>query len=243
MRMIRGGWAAVLAAGWVMATVSAAGAQQAPPPQPPAVIRITAQGEARATPDRAWLDFGVETEGATAAAAGQQNAQRMDAVVAALARAGVRAEQVQTHDYNVYPDYAQTPEGGQPRIRAYRVSNVVTVRTDEVRGVGQLIDAALAAGANRVNGVRFGLRDPARAQAEALRDAVRGARSQADALAQALGVQVGDVLEVSTGYAPVQPMPMERLAMSDVRAQAATPVEPGQQTVGATVTVIYRIQR
>ncbi len=210
----------------------------------PATIRVSATGEARTPPDRAWADFGVETEAATASQAADQNARKMEAVITALVRAGVARENVRTSDFNVFPVYDQLRDGtGEPRIRGYRASNVVTAQTDEVRRVGPLVDAALAAGANRIQGVRFGMRDPDRARDVALRDALRRARAEAAVLAEGMGVRLGRVLDVSTSTAPPAPFPvMYRMQaqMADAAA-SATPIEPGQQTVNATVTVVFEI--
>jgi uncharacterized protein YggE len=211
----------------------------------PGTIRVSATGETRTPPDRAWADFGVETEAATASQAADQNARKMEAVITALVRAGVARENVRTSDFNVFPVHAQTRDGtGEPRIRGYRASNVVTAQTDDVRRVGPLVDAALAAGANRINGVRFGMRDPDRARDVALRDALRRARAEAAVLAEGMGVQLGRVLDVSTSTAPPMPFPVAyrmQAQMADATASAVTPIEPGQQTVHATVTVVFEI--
>ena len=226
-------------------TATAATAQQPMPMHPdmPSTIRVTATGEARATPDRAWADFGVETEGATAQAAAAENAARMERIVAALVRAGVERANIQTSGYNVFPVYAETPRGvGEPQIRGYRVANTVSAQTDDVRGTGTLIDAALSAGANRVNGVRFGLRNPEQARAEAMRDALRRARAEAEVISGGLGVRLGRVLDASTASTPTVYPVMRRMeaAMADV---ASTPIEPGQQDVSAQITVVYAIEQ
>src|SRR5207253_878860 len=84
-------------------------------------------------------------------------------------RLGVPAAQVQTAELNLSPVYAQGRPGGEsePRITGYQASNVVTVRLDKLDRVGPVIDAGLAAGANRLEGVGFGLRDDRQARAEA----------------------------------------------------------------------------
>jgi len=231
---------AVLAA--LLAGPTAAGAQEIR--HTGGTIRVSATGEAQTPPDRAWADFGVETEAATAGQAADQNARKMEAVIAALVRAGVSRENVRTSDFNVFPVHEPMREGMvEPRIRGYRASNVVTAQTDEVRRVGPLVDAALAAGANRIQGVRFGMRDPDRARDVALRDALRRARAEAAVLAEGMGVQLGRVLDVSTSIAPQMPFPVAyrvQPQMADA-SMASTPIEPGQQTVNATVTVIFEI--
>lgn len=234
-----------IAAGAAVLAFAAQAAAQAPmthPAQHPS-IRVSGTGEVRAAPDQATADFAVETAAGNAQEAAAANAQAMERVIAALVRAGVPRERIETRDYNVFPDYDPRPmEQGEPRIRGYRVMNTVSATTYDIARVGTLIDAALAAGANRVHGVRFSLRDPQRFRAQAIAEATRRARADAEALAGAMGLQLGMVREASTvevGYGgPV--MMMAREGAADMVAQSApTPINPGEQTVRATVVIVY----
>ena len=229
--------AAVLAVGVDAAAQDATRAAQRPS------IRVTGTGEVRAAPDQAIADFAVETAAATAQEAAAQNAQRMERVIAALVRAGVPRERIETRDYNVYPEYDPRPvEGAEPRVRGYRVMNTVSATTYEVARVGTVIDAALGAGANRVHGVRFGLRDPVRFRQQAIAEATRRARADAEALAAAMGVRLGMIREAATMDVnvgiPVPMMAREGFAMDAVQA-APTPINPGAQIVRATVMIVY----
>lgn len=218
-----------------------AAAQQAGGAHDVPVIEVSASGDATAAPDRAWVDLGVETEGATAAEAASRNAQTMERVIAALVRAGVERDDVRTSNYMVMPRYAQGPDprGGEPRVVGYAVVNTVTAETGRVREVGRLIDAGLEAGANRVHGVRFGVEDPTRLRAEALREAVARSRVEAEAIASALGGGLGPVVAVRTDSNRMPfPVPVARMEMA--QDAAATPIEPGEQTVSAQVFVVYR---
>jgi uncharacterized protein YggE len=109
--------------------------------------------------------------------------------------------------------------------------------------VGPAVDAGLGAGANQVEGVSFGLRDELAARQQALAQAAAGARQKAQALATALGVQLGELLEAAEGGAQVvvPRFAMARMASESLAMDTTTPVSPGQITVEATVTVTYRI--
>jgi uncharacterized protein YggE len=238
-------FAAALAAAGLTAWAQTAAAQQETPARQQS-IRVTGSGEARARPDQAVADFAVETSAATAQAAAAANAQLMERVIAALVRANVPRDRIETTGYNVFPEYDQRPnETGEPRVRGYRVMNTVQVTMQDVARVGAVIDAALAAGANRVNGVRFGLRDPQAFRQRAIDDAVRRARSDAEALASSLGLTLGMVREAYTADVgmPHPPVVYERLQMADMAASAPTPINPGEQTVRATVVVVYSISQ
>jgi uncharacterized protein len=206
-------------------------------------IEVVGVGEVEATPDEATLNFAVETSAATSQEAAQQNAQRMEAVIAALVGAGIPRNEIETRNFSIYPEYVSDDRGQNPQVRAYRVSNQVSFETTRLDEVGSLIDTGIAAGANRIDGISFGLRNPQVAEAEALREAVANARASAETLAQALGVPLGPVVHASTSTDPIRPIPM--MMRRDVALEAVqafdTPIQPGQQTVQARVTLVFAV--
>ncbi|MCY1018599.1 SIMPL domain-containing protein [Pyxidicoccus sp. MSG2] len=218
-------------------------------PRPPVdtavrTIRVEGTGEVKAQPDEAFIDLAVETVAPNAKAAGEQNAKRMEKVIAALTSAGIARREIQTRNYSVYPEYAPpAPNEQEPKLKGYRVSNVVSVHVTELSRVGSLLDQALAAGANRVDQVRFGLSREDAVQGEALRQAVARARRSAEVLAAALNVKLGAVLDASTVTEPprLYPARLAMAEMADARA-TTTPIQPEEQTVQAKVTLIYVIE-
>ncbi len=207
-------------------------------------IRVEGTGEVKAQPDEAFIDLAVETLAPNAKAASEQNAKRMEKVIAALTSAGIARREIQTRNYTVYPDYApQGPMEPEPKLRGYRVSNVVSVHVTELSRVGSLLDQALASGANRVDQVRFGLSRQDAVQGEALRQAVTRARKSAEVLAAALNVKLGAVLDASTVTEPprLYSANIGMAEMADARS-ATTPIQPEEQTVQAKVTLIYVIE-
>jgi uncharacterized protein YggE len=202
-------------------------------------IDVSASGEVQVTPDAAEIIFSVETVGTTAQQAGQENARVMQRVIAAVSAAGVPRDSVVTRGYSVNPEYAEARGGEPPRIRGYRASNQVVVKAPRIDQVGALIDVALGAGANRFDGVSFLVRNPEPARQEALRAAVARARSSAEVIASALGVRLGTVLTAATSVNIPRPVAYARMA---AMAEAApTPIQPGEQTVRADVTVSFSI--
>ncbi len=209
---------------------------------PPRSIDVTGVGEYEVAPDQAQLSFAVETRAPTAQEAAAQNAETMDRVIEALIAAGVPREEIETQNYSVHPEYVHDAGADEPRVRGYRVMNQVVVTTGDLDRVGALIDVALNAGANRVDGVNFFLDDPATAQSEALRRAVASARESAETIASALGVQLGEVLNASTSTQIVRPYaaPMARMDVME-SAAAPTPIQPGEQTIRAMVAISFGI--
>lgn len=205
-------------------------------------IRVSGTGEVKVAPDQATLDFAVESTAPTAAAAAQENASRMDRVIRALVAAGIPRTSIQTRNYSVGQDYGPPQPNGEPQLRGYRVSNTVTLTTGDINRVGDLLDVALRAGANRVDGVSFGLRDPEGARNQALRRAVESARRSAEAMAAALGVRLGPVLDASSVGELPGPVPvMMRAAADAMQKSTPTPIQPGEQTVTASASLVFAI--
>ncbi|QSQ21821.1 SIMPL domain-containing protein [Pyxidicoccus parkwayensis] len=230
--------------------VASAQPEPVPQPRPPVsaglrTIRVEGTGEVKAQPDEAFIDLAVDTVAPNAKAASEQNAKKMEKVIAALTSAGIAKRDIQTRNYAVYPDYAPpAPNEQEPKLRGYRVSNVVSVHVTELSRVGSLLDQALAAGANRVDQVRFGLSRQDTVQGEALRQAVARARKSAEVLAAALNVKLGAVLDANTVTEPPMLYPA-RMAMAEMAADGrgtTTPIQPEEQTVQAKVTLIFVIE-
>jgi uncharacterized protein YggE len=219
---------------------------QAPEESRDNLIHVSGTGKVTTTPDQAIILLAVETENADAKVAQQQNAQRMDAVVNTLKGAGIPAKDLRTTGYTIIP---VTEENDKPlvtsKVRFYRVINNLEVRLNDVNRAGEVIDLAVANGANRVDQLSFTLSDKKQQEfrSQALTAAVTQARGDADAVVAALGKTIVDVNEVNVGncYVPIlydsRSMAMETVAGAGV----PTPVEVGEIDVTATVSIAYII--
>ena len=205
-------------------------------------IEVSGTGSVDVPPDRARVSFAMETRAETADAAAEQNADAMAAVLGALRSAGLAGLELETFGYSLRPEYEATNDRrGTRRIVAYTVVNNVAATVEDVDAVGQVIDTAIAAGANRVGGISFYASDTDEARREALAQAVQVARSEAEVIAASLGHALGPALEVRGGAQRPTPRMMgaEVLAMS---ARAAdTPIEAGDQTVTASVSIRFAL--
>lgn len=204
------------------------------------VRTITAVGSASisAKPDKAMVDIGVSTQATTATDADTQNATQASSVIAAMQTVlGANAD-IKTVSYSLNPVYST---GTNPSIIGYMASNIVEATVDltnPAASIGKLIDVSIGAGANRVNGIRFGLQNPDPIQGQALKDAAAAALAQAKLIASGLGVQTGTVLRASQGTATVFTPNVTGVAS----AAPTTPVEPGLIQVQGSVTVEVSIQ-
>jgi uncharacterized protein YggE len=209
------------------------------------ILSVQASGQARVDPDEATVRLGVLAQAPTARAAMEEVNRSANAILEAIRKLGIKAEDVQTSELNLNPVYANVPpeRGGEPRITGYQASNVVSVRIEKLDLVGPVVDAGLAAGANRLDGVVFGLRNDEAARATALTRAAEAARIKAEALAKALRVRLVEIVEVVEGGVTVFTPMYRRQAMAmESDAMASTPVSPGQVGVDASLTLRYRIE-
>lgn len=208
----------------------------------PHTITVSGAGEARAAPNQAKLSVGVTTTDITAAAALAENARKMTAVFGALKRLGVPDKAIQTSNFSVspqYPPYNQNVTGLQ-RIVGYQVSNQVDVTLDDTRKLGPALDALVAAGANQISSVSFSIKDAGALEATARDAAIADARTRAQTYAKAAGVTLGGVIAIQEGTIEA-PRPMYR-AMATTVAGVATPTATGEQSVTATVTVVFELK-
>jgi uncharacterized protein YggE len=210
---------------------------------------VSGSGQARVAPDEAHVRLGVVAQAPTARAVQDQVNRTANAVLDAIRKMGIPAEDVQTSGLSLSPLYSQAHQGNEnqaPKITGYQANNTVTIRVGDLAKVGPVIDAGLGAGANSLEGVDFGLRNDEAARAQALADAARTARAKAETLAKALGVRLGEILEVAEGGVSVSPPPSPRYGMARMEAvsmMAPTPVSAGQVGVEASVTLRYRISQ
>lgn len=229
----------------VMAAFAAPVAAQEPHVSVPAVqgtlLTVSAEGLSEGRPDMATINLGVTTEGQSAQAALQENARRMQALTQALRRAGIAERDIQTSNVSVYPQQ-QYREGQTPLITGYQANNSVTAKVRNIDNTGRIIDAAVNAGGNTVNGVSFSYQDPDAQLDAARRDAVAEARRRAELYASALGMRVHRIVAVQEGggYAPPVPMPMA--ARMEAADGASTPISPGQIETRVSVGVTFELR-
>ena len=221
-------------------------AAQAQPPQDvaTAVPTIVTTGEAivRRPPDQAWVTAAVEARAKTPGEAQRQNAATMSAVQQRLITSGVPKANLRTLGYTVQQeiDYVN----GRRVPREYVARNAIEVRLDDVNITGEVLEAAVQAGATSISGIRFDLKDRDGAEREALRLAVVDARARAEALAAGAGQTIDRVLRIldtRQSYAPPpRPMAMAR-AVAD--APTSTPaVEPGVVEIHAQAQLTVAIR-
>jgi uncharacterized protein YggE len=156
-------------------------------------LTVVGQGVARGEPDLADVTAGVQTRAATAREAQDENDRVMQQVVRRIRALGIGDGDVRTRMVALSP----VNEPPHDRAVAYHATNSVEVTLRDPRRVAEVLEAALAAGANQAGDVRFAVRDDAPLRRQALDQALRGARGDAEAAAQTSGVRLGALRSVS----------------------------------------------
>ena len=206
----------------------------------PRTIVVTGTASLDVSTDRARVSLAVESREKTASEAAQANARAMSAVLAAMRSGGFEGLDIDTYGYSLSPVYTSVVQNGArvQRIEGYRVLNNVRATLTDMKAVGRLIDVATGAGANRVNGISFEASDIEPAQHRVLADAVRRARDQARTMADALDRELGPPLNVQGGAQRPSPR-QDYVRLQAMAAEAETPIEAGDQTVSASVTITF----
>lgn len=219
-------------------------AAQAPVPQAAVPqISVVASGLVYATPDIAYINVGVRSQADTVAEALELNNAQATAIKDTLVGQGVDEKDIQTSSFNVYPqsDYDQT---GSITRTYFSVENNVYVSVRKLESLGVVLDAVAKSGANNIYGITFDVQDKTTAQSTARTMAVEAARKQAQELAVAAGVELGDILSISSYSSYAQPY--YGMGMGGGGAEAAfsqaVPIAAGQMQVNAEVTMVFKIK-
>ncbi len=196
-------------------------------------ISVSGDATLQFKPDTVALGIAVVTRAPTAEEAATENAAAMNRVSDALKQSLGDKGELRTVGYRVRAVYEYDRQSKRNRFVAFEATNRLAVRSSDIKGVGSLLDAAIKAGANNIDGPNWSLAKPDQAIRQAQVEAFKNANAQAEALAQAAGLQLGKVLSIQTGQSrqPRQPM----LNYKTAAAPESTPVEAGNITISATV--------
>jgi len=200
-------------------------------------IKVVGQGEVSGTPDTLTIDLGVSIRGDSVTDAVQQAAALAGRLIAALDDGGVAEPDIQTTNYSIFPEYDYRNDTSV--LLGYRVTNTVSAKIRDIAAAGTIIDGATAAGGDavQVSGVRFSIEDNESMLESARERAWNDARTKAEQLASLAGVTLGSPTSI-TETVSTPPSPVFR---DMVETQAATPIQPGSETVTVTLNVEFSI--
>ncbi len=218
------------------ATLSVGQAQQ------PRTINVTGNAQVILAPDIAYISIGVHSQASTAKEAVASNNSQTQAVIDAIKAQGVDAKDIQTTNFNVYQQ-TQTGPNGETGPVVFMTDNTVYVTLRDLTKIGSVLDGSIAAGANNIYGITFDVQNKDAATATGRDQAMADAKAQADQLAKAGNVTLGDVQSIS--YYSSAPTPVyydTKAAQAGVGGGASVPISAGQLTLTVSVNVVYGIR-
>jgi uncharacterized protein len=198
-------------------------------------ITVVGTGTASAVPDVSDWSFGVQSDAASAADALSAASASSRKIVAALRDAGIDRKDIRTEQVSVYP--RMTSDGRA--VEGYSASASVSAVVRDLSHSGEVVDAAVQAGANQVYGPSLRLSDQRSHYRAAVDAAYDDAKARAEAIAAKAGVTLGAAVAIVEGGGYGGPVPLGVRAAAE--ADLAVPVEPGTQDVTATLSVTFAI--
>jgi uncharacterized protein len=201
-------------------------------------VTVVGEGKVQGTPDTVTVDASIEATAPDATAAMNQTNERMSAVIDAVAAQGIDRKDVSTTQVSLQPQY-----GGPDNnvIIGYQANNTISVKVRKIDSASPAITAIQTTGGNatRINSVSFSIEDDSQLVKDARARAFDDAKDRASQYASLSGLDLGKVISITeSGAALPPPTPSPKF---DAMPEAAVPLEPGQQTVGFSVTVVFEL--
>jgi uncharacterized protein YggE len=204
------------------------------------IISVRGDGRAEVPPEIARLSAEVVTRGRTLQAATDAHKARATQAAAALkslAKDGVMIEQsVFRLDQLRQPP----PPQGAPRNEIeYQAVTSFQIKLTKLAEIDAAITAIAATGLFEVQNLRFALDDKSNALDIARRNAVADARNRAKVYAEAAGVQLGEVIEITDS----EPRMFRDIAAAPMAARSVQVAPPENIAVTAGITMTWRIRQ
>ncbi len=208
----------------------------------PRTLNVNGNAQVILAPDIAYVSIGVHSEAKTAADAVASNNAQTQAVIDAIKAQGVDAKDIQTTNFSVYQQEKFAPTG-ESLGAFFMADNTVYVTMRDITKIGDILDAAISAGANNIYGITFDVENKEAALATGRDQAMADAQAQAEQLAKAAGATLGEVQSIS--YYSSAPSPIyydNKVAPAGVGGGGSVPISTGQLTLTVTVSVMYSLK-
>ncbi len=210
------------------------------------LISVSGTVTKTASPELAYITLSIETLDKSASKSQADNATLANKVMDALKTKGINKENIETASYSLREEFKWNEVIRKSESVGYKTTNRVRVKVQDLGAVGEVIDAAVSAGANSVNSISFALTKETEAslRAEALKDASANARAKAQSIAEGLGISVGPVYGASESSGYSVPYYAKSFATMDnmESGSAPTPITPGDIEFTTSVSVQFEIQ-
>jgi uncharacterized protein len=209
-------------------------------------IFVSGSATAHTKTDKVIISLGVETTDKTAEKALLSNSNLMNKVMDALKQSGVQQNETSTSAFSIKPNYNYSKYGDRGNLSGFTVSNSIQIESSSINNVSQWIDTAVQAGANTVNDVYFSVSEEKLQNIKnmLLKEAVANAKTKADIVAAASGLNVDGIKSITVGEIGIPPVPGPLYSKSVSSDEASsTPILAGEQEVSTTVSIVYILGR
>jgi len=203
-------------------------------------VTVSASATVQVAPDAANITGGVVSDADTARAALDANSGSVSNLIDGLKAMGIKEKDLQTSNFSIQPRYENVQPEGPPQLVGYRVQNSINVLVRDLGKLGETLDLMVSLGANQMHDMTFIVSNAETLKDEARRAAIANALRRAELYAAAAGAEVGEVVRISEETQGFEggPRPMFRGAAMT----ASVPVEAGQETLEARVTVTWELK-
>lgn len=207
-------------------------------------VTVVGEGVVKIKPDIAQVNIGVEVVKPTVKEASGEANEIMEAVLAALAEAGVEEKDIQTSGFSIWVERVYGPDGSfDDEQNRYHVNNNVFATLRDLETVGATLDAAIEAGANNIYGVTFSLADPKSIESDARAKAVENAKAKAEELAGLNGAEVGAAVSISEVVGQGGGYFGGNFAAAQMQyGGGGTSVSPGELSLSMQIQITYELE-
>lgn len=199
-------------------------------------VTVVGAGQVQGTPDTLTANVSIEFTAPDATTAMNQTSERQQAVINALANAGVDRKDISTTQVSLQPQFA-----GQDTTSpvGYRASNSIDVKIRRLDSASNALALLVSNGgdATRINSVNYAIDDNSQLVKDARARAFQDAKDRAQQYAQLSGLKLGKIISISESAGPRPPTPVQ----APQAMAAPVPLEPGQQTVSFSVTAVWEL--
>ncbi len=204
-------------------------------------VSVNGFGKVTIVPDIAIINVGVRTEAEVITDALEGNTAQANAIARALKDLGIEEKDIQTSNFNIYPNDRWNPMTGEVEGRSFVVENTVNVTVRDLPGLGQVLNVVVDAGANSIYGITFNVEDRSAAIAEARDLAIQDAKAKAGAIADSAGVQLGEIISISVFEGSAYYPYYDGMGGGAALEAAAVPISAGTLTIIMESNLTYAI--
>jgi len=204
------------------------------------VVRVVGTAEVKVVPDRAVIELGVEKQNASARLAKQFADATARAILADLRSNGIDEKDIQTTSLSLQPQFNYRKG---LKISYFVAEETMAVTIRDLSKLDSLLESLIKAGGNRIESIQYETSDLRKYRDQARDFAVKAAREKAQALAKALGQEVGKAYSIEevgeSAYQYSGLLSNATYEVSKARAKPAPTTAAGERTVSASIVVSF----